>query len=163
MLYTSCSRTCSPLLSSGKFMNNTGAAECFECPERYFCDGSSPREFVECPIGHYCETGTDVATSCPAGERGYAAVFGQARPALPKRILNDETLSARRVASSWVENEHGSSNNTTHSWHTLVYVLRGSHHGESTSLPTLPKSTLIRLLLCIIRYVQRSGETRVCE
>eukprot|EP00752_Nemacystus_decipiens_P010330 g9202.t1 len=51
----------------GTYMNNTGAAECFNCPERHFCDGNSPREYEDCPIGHYCETGTDVPMSCPAG------------------------------------------------------------------------------------------------
>lgn len=49
-------------------MNNTGAAECFECPERYYCDGTLPRGYVECPVGHFCETGTDVPTNCPAGK-----------------------------------------------------------------------------------------------
>lgn len=50
-------------------MNNTGAAECFDCPERYYCDGSIPRGYEECPIGRYCETGTDVPTNCPVGEK----------------------------------------------------------------------------------------------
>lgn len=50
-------------------MNNTGAAECFECPERHYCNGSFPRGYVECPIGHYCGTGTAFPTACPAGKR----------------------------------------------------------------------------------------------
>lgn len=53
-------------------MDNTGAAECFACPERYYCDGTDPQGYVECTLGHYCETGTDVPTNCPAGEHGNA-------------------------------------------------------------------------------------------
>lgn len=49
-------------------MNNTGAAECFPCPEGYYCDGSSPKEFVECPAGHYCPERTDASIpNCPSG------------------------------------------------------------------------------------------------
>ncbi|CAN0384375.1 unnamed protein product, partial [Ectocarpus sp. 12 AP-2014] len=60
----------------GTYMNNTGAAECFNCPERYYCDGSLPRGYEECPIGRYCETGTDVPTNCPAGTYGAQAGLG---------------------------------------------------------------------------------------
>lgn len=56
-------------------MNNTGAAECFDCPERYYCDGTIPRGYLECPIGHYCPIGTSVPINCPAGERERYTVF----------------------------------------------------------------------------------------
>lgn len=50
-------------------MNNTGAAECFECPERYYCDGSFPQGYVECPVGHFCPAGTEASLpDCPPGE-----------------------------------------------------------------------------------------------
>lgn len=52
----------------GTYMNNTGAAECFPCPEGHYCDGSSPKEFVECPAGHYCPESTDASIpNCPSG------------------------------------------------------------------------------------------------
>lgn len=58
------------LLLIGTFMNNTGAAECFECPERYYCDGSTPRGYTDCPVGHYCPAGTDASyIDCPSGEK----------------------------------------------------------------------------------------------
>lgn len=50
-------------------MNNSGAVKCFTCPQSYYCDGTSPKEFVECPVAHYCPNGTTAyIPECPAGE-----------------------------------------------------------------------------------------------
>lgn len=65
-------------------MDNTGAAECFDCPERYYCDGTDPEGFVECTLGRYCETGTDVPTNCPAGERKTSWVSSQDFQTFPR-------------------------------------------------------------------------------
>lgn len=54
---------------SGTYMNNTGAAVCFDCPERYYCDGTTPSGYTECPVGHYCPEGTGASIpNCPSGE-----------------------------------------------------------------------------------------------
>lgn len=56
----------------GTFMNNTGAVECFECPERFYCDGSTPRGYADCPVGHYCPAGTGASyIDCPSGEKSH--------------------------------------------------------------------------------------------
>ncbi|CAN0388059.1 unnamed protein product, partial [Laminaria digitata] len=64
--------TCAP----GKEKTDDGAvharcaAECFDCPERYYCDGSTPRGYADCPVGHYCPSGTGASyVDCPSGER----------------------------------------------------------------------------------------------
>lgn len=69
----------SPNPSPGTYMNNTGAAVCFDCPERYYCDGTRPSEYVECPVGRYCPAGTDASvSSCPAGEAGGVPIRARA-------------------------------------------------------------------------------------
>ncbi len=77
-------------------MNNTGAAECFDCPERYYCDGTDPEGFVECTLGHYCETGTDVPINCPAGERETPCVSNQDVPdRIPPTLPRSRSLTSK--------------------------------------------------------------------
>ncbi|XP_062894522.1 platelet endothelial aggregation receptor 1-like [Mobula hypostoma] len=54
---------------NGKFVNHTGAEECFTCPEGYQC--TSREEAEPCPQGAYCPKGTGVSPQpCPVGTFG---------------------------------------------------------------------------------------------
>ena len=48
------------------YMNHTGAAECYECPEGYYCTNRDRAD--PCPHGYYCPRGTGASfIPCPIG------------------------------------------------------------------------------------------------
>ncbi|XP_072885876.1 uncharacterized protein [Hemitrygon akajei] len=54
---------------NGKFVNHTGAEECFTCPEGYQCTNREQAE--PCPQGSYCPKGTGISPQpCPVGTFG---------------------------------------------------------------------------------------------
>lgn len=54
---------------NGTYTNHTGASECYECPEGYYCNFRDRAEL--CPTGYYCPSGTGIDTQpCPAGTYG---------------------------------------------------------------------------------------------
>ncbi|XP_069750647.1 neurogenic locus notch homolog protein 4-like [Narcine bancroftii] len=54
---------------NGKFMNHTGAEECFTCPESYHCAHRDQAE--PCPQGFYCPKGNGISPQpCPSGTFG---------------------------------------------------------------------------------------------
>ena len=52
--------------ANGTYTNHTGASECYDCPEGYYCVNRDRAEL--CPTGYYCplNTGADLVP-CPAG------------------------------------------------------------------------------------------------
>lgn len=53
--------------SSSTYMNHTGAAACYTCPQGYFCTSGSTAD--PCPQGYYCPVGTGTDKKpCPVGE-----------------------------------------------------------------------------------------------
>ena len=51
------------------YMNHTGAEECYECPEGYYCTNRDRADI--CPQGFYCPQGTGIGfIPCPEGTFG---------------------------------------------------------------------------------------------
>lgn len=57
--------------SSSTYMNHTGAAACYTCPQGYFCTSGSTAD--PCPQGYYCPIGTGTDKKpCPVGKYHYS-------------------------------------------------------------------------------------------
>lgn len=56
--------------NNGTFMNHTGAPECYECPEGFYCTNRDRAD--PCPQGFYCPRGTGTGfIPCPIGKKLY--------------------------------------------------------------------------------------------
>ena len=82
---------------SGTFMNHTGAAVCYECPEGSYCPPASFSP-LSCPQGYYCPPGTGLDwQACPAGTFGSREGLSneeECTPCTPGQFCDSSGLSA---------------------------------------------------------------------